>query len=65
MVGEPHLSGYVFYICRGKARNGELRSGFNISTSKDSDKLCLYEFGRARGQSDDYDCLCSEEPLKG
>jgi len=52
-------SGYKFYVCRGKARNGDLRPGFNIDTSPDSSKQCLFEYGGKRGQSSSYDCLCN------
>ena len=50
--------GYNFFVCRGKARNGDLRPGFNIETSPDSSKQCLFEYGGDRGQSSSYDCLC-------
>jgi hypothetical protein len=52
--------GYTFYVCRGRANNNELRPGFNISTSPDSDNLCLFEFYGGRQTVDDYDCLCMD-----
>ena len=50
--------GYSFYVCRGRTANGEWRPGFNISTSSDSARKCLFEFGGRRGESKRYDCLC-------
>lgn len=51
-------SGYQFFVCAGVAQNGEQRPGFNIDTSPDSSKLCLFEYGGQRGQSPNYTCLC-------
>ncbi len=51
--------GYQFYVCAGKAQNGESRPGFNIDTSPDSSKKCLFEYGGKRGQSSTYSCLCN------
>ncbi len=55
--------GYSFHVCRGQASNGELRPGFNIETSSDSARLCLFEYGGGRGQSGNYDCLCLPDRL--
>jgi len=51
--------GYQFYVCAGKAQNGESRPGFNIDTSPDSSKKCLFEYGGKRGESSSYSCLCN------
>ena len=51
--------GYQFYVCAGKAQNGESRPGFNIDTSPDSSKKCLFEYGGKRGESSSYTCLCN------
>jgi len=51
--------GYSFYVCRGYISNGERRPGFNISTSPDSARKCLFELGGDRGESAKYDCLCN------
>ena len=53
-----NVDGFSFFVCSGKAPNGEWRPGFNIE-SRGASGLCLFEYGGGGIQASKYACLCN------